>query len=474
MTAQRRSWAAVAVCATLLTAPRLVTASGLAYRDAVTGFWMGIAQSGDVRATGAYAGKTFAGFSGNTKVAIDAIPAGPCDVNPSVVAAFSGHVAGAPPNSGLFLYDALADTISDAVIQGAATPIGGTWQSFNGNTPAIAIDASTCLVHVYFRGQAVGAAPNDTGIFDAAFGPLPNLVPAGPVVVVAQEGVTPAPLPFPGGSVFSVFPASLRVTAASDLVAGGDVHVAFRGQVSGGGVSGANNTGVFLATSSAPGVIFTAAREGDVGCAPTWSGGTTFAEFPAALDVGIGDPIVPFGPQVVFRAKSAGGLPTNDTAIIDVVPVGLPCGVAFAIPAIEGGATPLGGTYKELAGATPVTAGGGGGGLPTNVAFLANISGGPAPKALFFYGSPAFTAVTVAAQGLAGTALGAGTVSLAPGTLGLSVNALNDLTFRASVSGAGSGLFMFNPAGPVAPESLAGGYRNARLDRLGNMTARFP
>jgi len=471
MRAQRCFCGVVAVCMALLSVPEMAAATGLAYRDATTGRWKGIAANGDVRSGGAFAGKKFAGFSGTIKASIDAIPAGPCGVAPSVVAAFSGHLATPSPNTGLFLYDATTDTIMDAVIQGAATPIGGTWKPFSNNNPAIAIDASTCLVHVYFRGQATGVAPNDTGIFDAAFGPLPGFA-AGPVTVVAQEGVTPAPAPFPGASVFGDFPAALHVTAASDLVFGGDAHVAFRGQVTGGGVTGANNSGVFLATTAVPG-IKTAAREGDVTCPPTF-GGTSFSEFPAAIDLAIGDPFAGNGPQVVFRAKSAGAPPTSDTAVIDTAPVGLPCGVAVMFPAVEGAATPVGGTYAEFPSSTPVAASGGGGGFPPTIAFLSNVTGGTAPKALFY--SILFgPTISVVAQGLPGTTLGSGAVGLSPGTLSPSVNSDGYLIFRASVSGAGTGLFFFNSlAGPVVPESVAGAYRNARLDRLGNMTARFP
>ena len=204
-----RFWAAAVVWAATLcvsTMPSVAGASGLAYRNVTTGTWKGIAAAGDTRLAGVYGGKTFAGFSANARAPIESLVAGVCGGSAVVVAAFEARVTGPAPNTGVFLYDALTDTIMDVAIEGGVTPIGGTWKTFNGINPTVAIDPTTCLVNVGFRGQASGVpATSDTGAFDALFGPLPALTPAG-ILVIAQEGVTAAPLPFPGGAVFADFP----------------------------------------------------------------------------------------------------------------------------------------------------------------------------------------------------------------------------------------------------------------------------
>ena len=49
------------------------------------------------------------------------------------------------------------------------------------------------------------------------------------------------------------------------------------------------------------------------------------------------------------------------------------------------------------------------------------------------------------------------------------------VVFRAVVAGAGAGVFEVEPfTGPYPAESVGGGFRNPRIDRAGNMTARFP
>ncbi len=477
MKGPRSSWGALAVCAVFLFAPGMAIASGLAYRDVGTGRWKGIAKNGDMRTGGAFATRSFvnSGFaSSKAKAAIDAIPAGPCGGAPSVLAAFSGVVTGAAPNSGLFLYDATTDTILDIAVEGDATPIGGVWKPFAGIHPAIGIDSSTCLVHVAFRGLAtgLGVTPNtDTGVFSATFGPLPSLAPVGPVGVIAQEGVTLAPPPFPSGSVFREFSPLLHLAAAGDTGAAG-VHAAFPGWVSGPGVFGSNDTGVFMVTTNALGTTYTAAREGDVSCPPAWSG-TTYANFANEIDLGIGDSYLLSGPQVVFRGVAVGGPSASNTAIVNVQPVA-GCGSAAATYAIKGTATPLGGAFGTLANGTPLAASGGGGSALANVVFLAPITGGTAPRGLFYVGAPGFAATAGAAQGLPGMALGAGNVNLPMNMAKPSVNASGSVAFRASLPGAGAGLFYFHPTDATAPESLTGTYRNVKLDRLGNMTARFP
>src|SRR5262249_23490847 len=158
-------------------------------------------------------GRSFSGFSGGLKAPIAAVAAGTCGGSDVVVAAFSAKVKGSAPNSGLFLYDATTDTISDIVVEGDSTPIGGTWKALDGINPGVGIDAFTCTLHVVFRGRAAGvAAGMDTGIFDAAF-TLPSLAPLAPTVI-AQEGVTLGPAPFPGGTLFADFPKGTSVSAS--------------------------------------------------------------------------------------------------------------------------------------------------------------------------------------------------------------------------------------------------------------------
>ncbi|MBI1816675.1 MAG: hypothetical protein HYR72_16985 [Deltaproteobacteria bacterium] len=438
--------------------PSIAGASGLLYRPASTGQWVGIYQGGDTRAVGFFAGQKFKSPAGSIKAPVASLPAFTCGAPPVSVAAFSAefNVAG-PPSTGIFLYDGVSDTIVDAVIEGAVTPAGGTYGKFKSGypNPAIAINPGACVLHVFFRGQIGPPGPTNTALFDATFA-LPGFVPF-PVALIAQESTTGAPPPFPGASTFGDFSDKLRLAATFD---GAAIDLAFRGKVIGGGVPTSSDTGVFV--FSIPGTFATAVMEGSVTCAPTWPGaGAVYDDFGDSMEIAIG---APAGPYVLHRAKSKGGPSATETALQFSPP--LSCAfislVASAGALVPDGA--VGGTYTAFAGSTPLAM------SSTGAAWLGKVSGGSTPKALFSAGGGFGAASHIVRQASGDSALGSGLVSIT-GTVAPAVNTLGKTVFRASVAGMANGLFAYS-GGPAEVVSFAGS--NPQIDDAGNMTARFP
>jgi hypothetical protein len=443
--------------------PSIAGASGLAYRSASTGQWVGIFQAGDTRVGGSFNGATFKLPPAGVKAQVASVPAA-CG-GPNSVAAFLAEFAVAGPKTGIFLYDAASDTIIDAVIEGSATPIGfgNTYGPLKDSNPAVAIDPTTCTLHVIFRAKNIpNPAAFDTTIFDALF-TLPGYAPAG-ALLVAQEGTAPAPPPFPAGATFGDFPSSLRIAADYDPSFGpGGVVAAFRVQMIGGGLVPGNKTGVVIWEAPPVGPFFlTAAHEGDPGCAPTWIGaGATYDVFPPAMEMAVSGNhfFTGFGPNVFFRGKSLGGAPTSDTALVDVYPIS-GCG-ASTFSVAEGGASPALGTYGNFSLSTPLaTTAMGPFGL---VAYLAKEIG-PAPKVLY-------TPFGFVRQGFPDTTLGSGNVTIPPGLSVAVTPMLTTSAFNLSVNGWTSGLF--TNSGP-GNQLLTWKGTNVQIDDAGNMTARFP
>ena len=428
-------------------------ASGLLYRRN-NQRWANVVSQGDAVVAGAFTGRTYSSFGTTARPAAANISG--CAT--ARIAAFSAKVSGAAPNTGLFIYDQINGTINDAVIQGAPTPITGFWDSFSGTNPSATIDPTSCTLHLLFRGHATGvSSAMDSGIFDATFGPLPALTPIN-VVALVQEGVTLAPAPFPPGALFADFPAGLSVPS---LFTSGSLGFAFRGKVTGAGVAGTDDTGIFISD----GTLTTRAREGDGTCPPVWTGsGSQYDEFPSNLQLGIGFTAGTFG--VLYRAKSQGNLPGSDTAL----EMGLatsPCGTTTKA-AVEAQATPAGGIYADLSPTTPLSFAAN---TTPKAAFLATITGAPGIlRALFF--TDLTTPAYIARQGMADTALGSGKVTL-PTDTNPAINDSGQVVFKASVAGYSSGLFFYSNA--VTPaQLLTFGGRAAGIDAAADVVARFP
>ncbi|MBI4515801.1 MAG: hypothetical protein HY699_08295 [Deltaproteobacteria bacterium] len=444
-----------------LAAPRLASAEGLIYRDGATGLSKAIVSSGDTKAAGLCVGSTFAGFPISAKATIDSVGAGPCGTA-KTLASFSAKfkVPALPSaNTGIFLYDAATGAIIDVVGEGDPTPLGAgtTWGDFGGNNPAVVIEeAPACIAHVFFRAKVEGApAASDTGIFAARFS-LPGLALVWTGAYFVEGGGGTA-LPFPAGSVWGDFPASTKIDAVSGA-GSGTFKLGFRAQVTGAGVTNSNDTGLFLYRDESE-ALYTAAREGDPTCVPTWpGGGAVFDDFPASLPVVVADAGVPFA---MFRAKSRGGPMASDTAIVVAYPAPT-CGTVGA--ASENDLAPVGGLYADFPASTKVATTGGYG------VFTARVTGGPgATKVLVLNLTTA-----VARQGMPDSALGALPISL-PADPGLTVNDAGTVMFNMTVSGYPTGLFAYNSGlGVVPAQAVTFGCRNAQIDDLGNSTARCP
>jgi hypothetical protein len=435
-------------------------AEGLLYRSVATGRWVGIAARSDALPGGsAFAGTVFAGFPIATEAAIDS-STGLCT---ATVAVFSATLKAAAPNTGIFLYDALTDEIHDGVIEGEATPIGGVWAPLSRQNPSIAIDPALCRAHVVFRGKANGSGTSnqDTGIFDAVIS-LADFSLLG-VSVIAREGVTTAPAPFPAAAVFNDF-ASARPSAAYDAGLA-SIGAAFQAKVTGGGTGAGNDSGIFLSTSLG---LFTAAREGDSSCMPGWVGaGALYADFPSTLPALVGSGCgAPF--CVAYRAKSSVGPMASDSAIEVAQPL-TGCGSA-SHAAVEGQATPAGGTFADLLSTTPIAYNGTPGVGTAFVARIASLSG--TSKAVFQGDPLTGPTIVVARHGQPDTPLSEGSVVLASDP-SPAVDALGDVAFVTAVSGFSSGLFLFNSTSANPAQLVSLGGHGPQIDRLGNMTARF-
>jgi hypothetical protein len=452
--------------------PRGSDAAGLLYRSVSTGQWVGIAAANDTRATGVFATRQFKTFPGAAKAPLAYLPGGAgCGVDPISVAAFSAQLTGSAPNTGIFLYDATTDTIIDAVIEGATTPAGGTFKALNGTNPGVAIEVPACKLHVFFRATIVGAPlASDTGIFDATFDLTSSFASLG-ISVIAHEGTTLAPNPaFPATSTFGDFSSMVKVSARDYPNGGSRVpSLAFRGKIIGGGVTGTNDTAVFVWSPLVG--FFPVAKEGDPSCAPNWAmAGSMYDDFPASMEIAASGAYTPGNPSAVYRAKGRGA-PTSgtDTAIELGLTEG--CGAAFTVVwGIEGQPTPAGGTHGDFPPSTPLDGVSGDPHPEHEVAFLGTIVGGAAPKALFLIGNSYFANFR---HGFPDTALAGAALSL-PANIGPALGAGGRLAFRGSISGLTSGLLTFHNtnANPAQLLSFAGS--RAQVDKAGNMTARFP
>jgi hypothetical protein len=402
------------------------------YRAAGTGRWAGVAIKDEpVPPPSVYAGGTFLQFGKRPTLASTTGCGGSNLVAFSALVYTYSTISGRPTvswNDAVFLYDAASGTIHDV------EPVG----SYQGGDPVIVIDPNLCQAHVIY---------SDAGwqIRDAVFG-IPGLTPGG-ITTLMQNGITPAPPPFPDGAVLR-----LPRTLSAAYGPGPGVVVAFHAPVEGPGSS--YGKGIFSWATG--GTLTTHARSRDPGCPPPWPDAgrlyTSFRPTPSAAAL--------LGPAVAFVARSNGSW-SRDTAI--VLNQG-GCGGTNVVQAAEDSSTPLGGRYgdlwvnKELAGAAN--------GTTVFMAKIHDIAG--TPTALI-----RSTGDVVARSGFADTALGAAVVRVFT-PKAWAINSAGAVVFTARLSGFYDDRAVLYDTPAILPELVTlNGYAYQQIDELGNMVVGF-
>ncbi len=426
-------------------------AHGFLYRSGITGRWTKLASIGDpLPVDSAFAPATFAGFLGSKGIApIASVAPGACGPDAVTLAAFTASVSRSSTNTGIFLFEAATAKIHDVAVEGATTPLGGSWDTFTAS-PVLAIDAEGCVAHVVFRGRASGTPPGmDTGVFDATFA-LPGLTSTG-INVVAQEGVTAPGAPFPPTAVLSEVRPQVAL-AVSDS-AGVGVLIGFPMRVTDSAVSSADDSGVLAIGPAGVSVLL---REGDPSCVPPWpNGGTMYDDFADTRPLGMA---ALGAPSVLLEAASRDG-----TAKVAIVLNSGGCGGTTVVLAAPGGVGPDGSTFALTGGTLwPLDLNAGG-----DAAFLVTtkMPGEIVNRRTLIRSSTG----VVAREQLANTSLGPA-VKISGLSTSPSTNAASDLVFGAKA--LAQGLF-FAASDGSAPELLSFGGANPQMDDLGNMTASF-
>jgi hypothetical protein len=365
------------------------------------------------------------------------------------LAAVDARVDGDDPDRGVFLYDVLSGTLIDVAIEGAAAPIGGTWRIFL--DPKVVIDTSAaCTAHVIFVGLT--DSPNGEGLFDAAFS-IPALTPLGTTALVESD-VTAPPGPFPASSTFY----KIRGTLAARQPAAGTIVLAFRAEARGGGIGSHDDSGIFTGVLGSG--FSTVAREGASCGTPAWAGaGPAYGEFGDKVQIDV----VGVAPAAVYRAASFNGTSSDtDTAI----ELSTGCSLATVIAA-EGGATPVGGTYRHFDMDAAIAA------SSARLAFTAGIEGLGTITRAIFYGAGAPPIGAVARISMLDTSVGP--VSGISDSEPLAVNDVaGDVVFTAKASGYGKpGLFFFSYGSVVPAELTTFLGRFPCIDSAGNTAALF-
>jgi hypothetical protein len=315
-------------------------------------------------------------------------------LNGSGQVAFIANLTGGSSASGLFA--GTSNSMQAAALQGTAAPAGGNYESFNN---IVLNDSRQVAYHATLTGGS-----STTGIFVGA---------PGSVQAAALQG-TSAPA---GGNYSSI---AANVTPA--LNASG--QVGFVASLTG----GSSSSGLF---AGAAGSVLAVALQGT--SAPS-GGNYTGMLFPALNDSG----------KMVIAANLSGA----------TFPTGLFAGTPGSVQtiAVEGMATPAGGTYYFLY--IPATINNAG-----QVAYIANISGGSSTQGLFT-GAPG----SVQTVALRDTAAPAGRNY---NTLGVPLlNSSGQVAFRATLTdGSSSNGIFAGSVGSLQTIALGG---SATPDGVGN------
>jgi hypothetical protein len=284
-------------------------------------------------------------------------------------------------------------------------------------------------------------------IRDAVFG-IPGLTPGG-ITTLVQDGITPAPAPFPEGAVLRV-PRTLSAAYGT----GPGVVVAFYAPVKGRGLNSNNGIGIFSWATG--GTLTTHARNGDPDCAPPWPDAgpiyTSFRPSPSAAAL--------LGRAVAFVARSNGAVGKNTAIVLNESG----CGGTNVVQAAEHSPTPLGGMYADLFAANKELAGAANG----TTVFMASILGvAGTPRALI-----RSTGDVVARVGSADTALGAAMVALA-GREATAINSAGAVVFTTRLIGFYDRAVLYDtPA--ILPELVTlNRAAYLQIDELGNMVVGF-
>ncbi len=196
-----------------------------------------------------------------------------------------------------------------------------------------------------------------------------------------------------------------------------------------------------MALTPGPGLpITTMARQGQA----TPIGGTFSSFGPAQVPSITGDPGVPSTTvDVAFWALVSGG--SAPQAIFKWTSLPLPAGTISKLVAV-GDPTPIGGTFSSF-GTVPVMNG------SNDVAFFANVSGGAAGQGIFRWSGGVVTKLVATGEA---TPAGGTYASFVPpsGPSVAVINSLGDVTFWASLSTGGQGLFRHS--GSVAKVAATG------------------